>query len=56
MMLEAIKKAKDKIKELKKLRCTCSNMAYQINQGCECDKGKSIKNATKELNNLIESI
>ena len=55
LVVKSIIKTRDSLKEVKKLRCTCSSFVFQT-QGCSCDKGIEIRELKNKLNKLIEEL
>ncbi len=55
-LIQGIQKVKKLIIKNEELYCTCDDRAFQINQGCECEKGINKKILQIRLNRLIEKI
>lgn len=49
-------KLRDAYIEAGEIDCTCSDIAIQYNQGCECKRGKSSDKAWNELIQYIKDL
>ena len=57
MKANEIIRVRDEMKlSVQRLKCTCGSFAIQINQGCECQKGTTIKKLNIELQEAIEKL